>query len=162
MNQDENLRYLRDQSDIKDVIHRFVSEADKRSVEGMARCVSDDAVISYNDGAVVTRGISELRTYMTNQFAPDGTLNPETRGTHAMCNSIVTLDGDRAMAETSGVTYLATPAGKLYVRGVRYADRFSRIDGVWKLVERLHSCGWQMDATAQVSPPNLNVPPEPA
>lgn len=31
-------RYLRDQGEIRDLVHRFVVEADKRSVEGMVGC----------------------------------------------------------------------------------------------------------------------------
>src|SRR3546814_5842722 len=71
----------------------------------MASCVSEDAVVSFNDGALVIEGVDHLRTYMANQFATTGTLGPDTRGTHAMCNSIVRIDGDTATAETSGVTY---------------------------------------------------------
>lgn len=152
-----DVRYLRDRADIIDVIHRFVSEADNRSVEGMASCVSEDAVVSFNDGALVIEGVDHLRTYMANQFATTGTLGPDTRGTHAMCNSIVRIDGDTATAETSGVTYLATPAKMVHVRGVRYRDKFARIDGQWRLVDRRHTCGWQIDAPGYTQPPILEV-----
>ena len=152
---DADASYLRDQSDIRDLVHRFVKEADKRSVEGMLGCVSDDVIVSFNDGALVIDGAENLRKYMSRQFSHEGTLNPGTRGTHAMCNTIVSLDGDRATAETSGVTYLATADKKMHIRGVRYFDKFSRIDGRWRLVHRQHSCDWQMDATGYTSPPLL-------
>lgn len=155
--QDADVRYLRDRADIIDIIHRFVSEADKRSVEGMVSCVSDDAIVSFNDGALVIEGAEHLRSYMTNQFATTGTLNPDTRGTHAMCNSIVKIEGDTASAETSGVTYLATPAKMVHMRGVRYLDKFARIDGEWRLTERRHSCGWQVDTPGYTQPPILEL-----
>ncbi len=154
-NRDDDLRYLRDQLEIRDVVHRFVAEADKRSVNGMLSCVSDDVMVSFNDGAIVLEGAEKLRAFMTGQFAEDGTLNPETRGTHAMCNTIIELDGDSATAETSGVTYLATPANIVHIRGVHYRDAFSRLNGKWLLVSRKHGCGWQIDTQGRTSPPLL-------
>lgn len=148
----DTLNRLSDESEIRDVIHRFVMEADKRSVDGMISCVSDDAIVSFNDGVIVMNGASELRAFMAGQFAEDGTLNPETRGTHAMCNTIIALHGDSATAETSGVTYLATPGSMVHIRGVFYRDKFARIDGKWRLVDRRHSCGWQIDTPGYTAP----------
>jgi hypothetical protein len=148
----DTLNYLRDESEIRDLIHRFVREADKRSVEGMVGCVSEEAVVSFNDGELVMESAEALRRFMTHQFSETGTLNPQTSGTHAMCNTIIALDGDRATAETSGVTYLATPAKMVHVRGVRYLDEFARIDGQWRIVRRLHSCDWQIDTPGYTAP----------
>lgn len=143
---------LRDRAEILDLVHRFVAEADRRNVEGMVDCVSDDAIISFNDGELLLEGAEALRSFMTGQFSETGTLNPRTSGTHAMCNTIISLDGDRATAETSGVTYLATPADMVHMRGVRYADTFARINGRWRLVDRRHSCGWQSDIPGYTAP----------
>jgi len=152
---ESDVRCLRDQAEIKDIVHRFVTEADKRSAEGMVNCVSDDVVVSFNDGAIVIEGAEKLREYLIGQFAEDGTLNPHTRGTHAMSNTVITLNGDSATAETSGITCLATPAGMVHIRGVFYRDKFARIDGKWRLADRRHSCGWQIDTEGRVAPPLL-------
>ncbi len=143
---------LRDRTEILDLIHRFVSEADKRNADGMVACVSHDAIVSFNDGELLLEGAEALRNFMIGQFSETGTLNPRTSGTHAMCNTIISLDGDRATAETSGVTYLATPANMVHMRGVRYIDVFARIDGRWLLVDRRHSCGWQVDTPGYTAP----------
>lgn len=143
---------LRDRAEILDLIHRFVLEADKRNAEGMVDCVTRDAIVSFNDGELLLEGAAALRTFMAGQFSENGTLNPRTAGTHAMCNSIIKVDGDRATAETSGVTYLATPANIVHMRGVRYVDAFVKLGGRWLLADRRHSCGWQADVPGYTAP----------
>ena len=86
-----DIQSLNDRSDIIDLVRRFVKEADKRNLEGMIGCVSEDVVMSLNGGELVLRGREEVRRFMSGQFADGGTLNPQTRGTHLMANTLVTL-----------------------------------------------------------------------
>ena len=139
------LRHLQDKSDINALIHRFVRGADNRNAEAMLSCVSDDGIISFNGGQLVLTGREELSAWLSVLFSEHGALRPGTYSTHMMANTLVTLDGDRASAETSGVTHTVRISQVIITRGVYYVDEFARIDGEWRLTHRRHRCDWQME-----------------
>jgi hypothetical protein len=101
---------------------------DDQQPYAMLSCVSEDGIVSFNAGEFVLRGREQLRKWLHALFAPDGILKPGMHSTHMMANTVVKLDGDRATARTSGLTYYTTPANSVKIRGVRYNDQFALIE----------------------------------
>jgi hypothetical protein len=80
-------------------------------------------IVSFNDSALVIDGAENLRKYMSRQFRtryPQSALAARRDVQH-----IVSLDGDRATAETSSVTYLATLKKDAHPRRA-LCDKFSQ------------------------------------
>ena len=68
-----------------------------------------------------------------------------------MANTLVTIDGDTAHAETQGVAYLASAAlGTVVTRGLRYSDDLRRGTDGWRITRRVHRSIWQTEAPGEV------------
>jgi len=74
---------------------------------------------------------------------------------HVLGQSIITLDGDRAEAESNAVAYLvmAGMPRRVLVRGLRYLDRFVRTPAGWRIADRRHNLDWMFEAPATVAVP---------
>lgn len=68
-----------------------------------------------------------------------------------MANTLVTIEGDTARAETQAVAYLASPAtGTVRTRGLRYSDVLRRDEDGWRIAHRIHRSIWETEVPGQV------------
>lgn len=73
---------------------------------------------------------------------------------HHLHQSDVRLEDDRAYVESNATAYLllrgdSQPA--MIVRGLRYLDRFARIEDAWLIVERHHTVDWMYRTNAEIA-----------
>jgi ketosteroid isomerase-like protein len=139
-----------DREEILDVIARYAHTVDDRDVDGILRCFAPDGRIDFEGGRSSGEGHDGIRTAFEEAFARPELARPAA-STHLMANTLVTIDGDTAHAETQGVAYLASPAtGMVATRGLRYSDDLRRDADGWHIVHRVHRSTWQTDAPGRV------------
>jgi hypothetical protein len=124
---------------IKTLIHRYPQHADKGDFEAVGE-VYADAVLTGGPGqapvfrAEGAKAFTELYASTVRKFPDRG--SPKTR--HLIGNVIIEDDGpDRAYAESYVVVFQQT--AKLPLQPIiagTYFDRYAKIGGTWRLVER--------------------------
>lgn len=128
--------------DIAEVLARYCRGIDRCDADELDRVFADDAAIDYGygpqDKAAICAGlIAAISGMRLTQ--------------HAISNTIIDLDGDRARAETQCVALhiLGEPGAETEMTvGGRYLDTLEqRADG-WRIVERLYVMDWNRQGPA--------------
>ena len=117
---------MTDREAILDVIARYAHTVDGRDLDGILTCFAPDGRIDFEGGLTSGEGHDGIRAAFAEAFTQPA-LAPPAVSTHLMANTLVTIDGDTARAETQGVAYLASPVtGTVRTRGLRYRDVLRR------------------------------------
>jgi len=147
---DEQRQALEDRLDIVDLIYRYARRLDAGAVEGVMSCFTDDAYATYNDGANILDGSTQLREFFETVVERFRSYNVENPSMHIMNNVMVALSGDHADVETKALAYLLpSPDGQITVRGLEYVDEVVRdVDG-WKIARRVHKAQFQYQVDGQ-------------
>ena len=134
---------------IRELFDAYAHCADRRDAEGQKALFTDDTVF-----AVYMDGESDEATYvlqgresLTPVFAD---LNRYEATMHFNGQSTVTLDGDRATAESYTIAHhVFTEEGlrKMMVAWLRYLDVFTKIDDAWYFAERKLILDWSETRT---------------
>lgn len=141
---------LADRLSLLDLMTRYAHAVDDRDIAGVVSCFGADAELSANGGAASVAGRAAITAYFEDAFSRPS-LAAGSRSSHLLTNSTVRVKGDQAQVETLGLAVLAQPGSeRVVLRGLRYSDRCSRIDGRWLIVERQHRALWQCDAPGGV------------
>ena len=141
---------MSDREAILDIVARYARTVDDRDIDGILDCFAPDGRIDFEGGAISGQGHKGIRAAFEAAFAQP-TLAPPARSTHLMANTLMTIDGDSASAETQGVAFLASPAtGTVVTRGLLYSDELRRVDGRWRITHRVHRSIWQSEAPGEV------------
>jgi uncharacterized protein (TIGR02246 family) len=139
-----------DREAILDVVARYAHTVDARDIDGILTCFAPDGRIDFEGGRSEGAGHDGIRAAFTDAFAQPA-LAPPATSTHLMANTLVTIDGDTATAETQGVAYLASPAtGTVRTRGLRYSDVLRRDEVGWRITHRIHRSIWETETPGQV------------
>jgi uncharacterized protein (TIGR02246 family) len=139
-----------DRDEILDVVARYAHAVDARELDGILRCFTPDGRIDFEGGASGGEGHEGIRAAFEQAFVRPELARPAT-STHLMANTLISVDGDRAHAETQAVAFLASPAtGTVTTRGLRYSDDLRRDGGVWRIAHRVHRSIWQTSAPGEV------------
>jgi hypothetical protein len=131
--------------DIGDVLARYCRGVDRCDLETLQGVFWPEATAQY--GATIQNAWEWAA-----QLLPR--LAQMLRTQHAISNSIIDVDGDRATAETYCRAYheIETPEGRREMMvGGRYLDRLERRGGVWKIAARVYVMDWNQNtpSTAQ-------------
>jgi ketosteroid isomerase-like protein len=141
---------MTDRDEILDVIARYAHTVDERDIEGILSCFAPDGRIEFEGGRITGEGHDGIRTAFGEAFARPA-LAPPAASTHLMANTLVTIDGDTAHAETQGVAYLASSElGTVVTRGLRYSDDLRRGADGWRITRRIHRSIWQTEAPGAI------------
>lgn len=136
-----------DERAVRAVLERYFACIDRQDRAGLARVFTPDVEIDYFDGAMHVEGLGAL---------VDGPPPAFRSSMHALAHASITIDGDRAHADTYAVAHLLLdgdgPAGTLTTRGLRYVDELTRTTDGWLISHRRHIPLWQSDQTA--TPPS--------
>jgi uncharacterized protein (TIGR02246 family) len=139
-----------DRDEILDVVARYAHTVDDRDIDGILGCFAPDGRIDFEGGRSSGEGHDGIRTAFEAAFARPELARPAT-STHLMSNTLITVDGDTAHAETTGVAYLASPStGTVATRGLRYSDDLRRGDDGWRITHRVHRSTWQTDTPGEI------------
>ena len=139
-----------DREAILDVIARYAQAVDDRDIEGIVGCFTPDGRIEFEGGQLTGEGHDGIRQAFETAFTRPA-LAPPAASTHLMANTLVTIEGDTARAETQAVAFLASGAlGTVTTRGLRYSDGLRRDAGGWRIAHRVHRSLWQTEASGNV------------
>lgn len=124
--------------EIEHLLHRYADALDDGDLDAVADLLAE-ATVRDPSGAAIASGRDEVRALYeaTTRLYPDGT--PRTH--HVITNVIIEVDPadpDRATGRARFTVLQATDGLALQpIIAGRYADRFERVDGTWRFVERV-------------------------
>jgi ketosteroid isomerase-like protein len=135
---------------IRELVEAYAHCADRRDTKGqMALFTSDSHFVVYMNAKDPTPSQElQSREALAPVFAE---LNQYATTMHFVGqNTILTLDGDRAVGEAYCIAHHLTLDGekrRLMVAYLRYLDTFAKIDGAWLFAERLLYVDWLEERT---------------
>lgn len=127
---------------VREVLEKYLGSLDDKDWDGIASCFTEDAVSRYNhepEDIHGGRGVAEWLRRMVAYSATD----------HSLSNVRITVDGDKASAHSYVMATLhqgVEGVGRVQVRGIDYRDHLIKVDGHWRIRERLHAPTMQYDA----------------
>jgi hypothetical protein len=135
---DSALRSLLDRQEIMDCLHRYTRGVDRVDEELIRSAFHPDARDFHGP---VNGGVDDFLAYwLPLQAAREVSM-------HYIANTTIDLDGDVAHVETYFTFYqklLGAP--EMTLSGGRYADKFERRDGSWRIAVRVVISEWAMSA----------------
>ncbi len=131
-----------DVTEIEQVLIRYGNAVDDLEFDRLADVFTTDARASYGGGPWLT-GLDEIVAHI-------GGLANFAASLHLFGNMEIDVDGDQARATSRALTHLVERAGTVHVRILRYRDKLRRTPAGWRIAERVHSCQFAYDATAEV------------
>jgi uncharacterized protein (TIGR02246 family) len=139
-----------DRNEILDVVATYAQAVDDHDIDRIVDCFTADGRIDFEGGQITGVGHDGIRTAFEDAFARPA-FTPPAASTHLMANTLVTLAGDTAQAETQAVAFIANGTlGTVTTRGLRYSDRLRKDAGGWRIVQRIHRSLWQTEAPGNV------------
>ena len=172
------LRTLVDRAEISELLARYAWMVDRKQWGLMDEVFAPGATIDYTSSGGVKDGYREALGWLRRALEPwplnlhclsnltleiDGDRarsrcyfhaplgRVDSGGTqHFVTNQTIDLDGDVAHVESYYLVFIKKSAENVgALVGGRYADRFERRDGVWKIALRVVLPEWQADADAR-------------
>jgi hypothetical protein len=135
---DTRLAQLIDRQEIMDCLHRYTRGVDRVDQELIRSAFHPDAIDYHGP---VTGTVEDFLAYWL-PLQP-----PREVSQHYIANTTIDLDGDIAHVETYFTYYhKAFGAPEMTLSGGRYADRFERRDGDWRIALRVVIREWSMVA----------------
>jgi uncharacterized protein (TIGR02246 family) len=142
---------MSDRSEILDVVATYAQAVDEHDIERIVDCFTADGRIDFEGGQITGVGHDGIRKAFETAFTRPA-FTPPAASTHLMANTLVTVEGDGARAETQAVAFLASGAlGTVTTRGLHYSDRLRRDAGGWRIAHRVHRSQWQTESAGTVA-----------
>src|ERR1700683_2775112 len=153
------LRSLLERDAISRLVFRYANRLDARDFDGVASCFTDDALLSFNSGAVEHRGIDKIREVYRIALGSGPQANGEST-THLTSNLLTELEQDgRARGRVKVVAYLLR-GSVVSIRGLPFDDNYTRDEAGWKISSRHHSVDWQSEIPSKkISIPKFGLHP---
>ena len=121
---------------IQNLIYRYCDRIDRGDFAGIAQIFAHAAIYvpALPEPVRGVQAIAAMYAQFTRIYPETGT--PRTR--HVTSNVIIEPEGENAArAESYVLVHQATPALALQaIIGGRYHDRFARVEGAWRFIER--------------------------
>lgn len=127
---------------IAETLALYCRGIDRCDPEQLAAVFTPDARIDYGDGA---RPVAEV---IPGLMAGLGAMRLTQ---HSIANTVIRIEGDTARAETHciAIHLIPSPGGEDEVTvGGRYLDSLARIEGRWRIAERLYVMDWNRTVPA--------------
>ena len=137
MTMESAIKELLDREGIRDLMARYYRGIDRKDVELIGDCFTEDAYARYGTFEAVGRArIKEVLGTIVRCFGAS---------THLRGDQEIKLDGDTAWVETYAVDYLTyTVEGVTHqsTHGLRYRDTMVREGDVWRVKHRVLHSDW--------------------
>ncbi|MBQ76590.1 MAG: hypothetical protein CMQ20_16415 [Gammaproteobacteria bacterium] len=131
---DEQLQQLLDKQAISEVIQRYCRTMDWLDEPGQADCYWPDAEVDF--GFFAGRADAFVPMVMEHE-------RNAVKRWHLQTGVMIKVDGDKAQAESYGITTGSGGAGgPSTMYGGRYLDDFEKRNGEWRLSKRLYILDW--------------------
>jgi len=153
------LRCLLERDTISQLVLRYANRLDARDFDGVAGCFSDDALLSFNSGAVEHRGIEEIRDVYRVALGSGPQANGEST-THLTSNLLIDLGQDgKARGRVKVVAFLLR-GSVIAIRGFQFDDTYIRDEAGWKFAARYQIVDWQSEVPSKkISIPTFALHP---
>jgi ketosteroid isomerase-like protein len=144
-----------DQNAIRAILEQYFNRIDARDHARVASCFTADAYLEYT---IDLEGKQRIVGSFEEWQAYRDTAPEFTATNHSLSNTWIDLQGDEADSTSFAVCHLLRgPAagGRVFVRGLRYRDRFRREGHAWRIAHRVHDTLWQYEMStvpAMVAP----------
>jgi hypothetical protein len=144
---EQRIDRLESRAAITEMCTRYGIACDFRDMSTLAGLFTNDVVIRSVNGSMNARGVSAAMDMFNNMFQVRG---PAYHWTH---DRIITFDAkDKDSAEGIVLSHAeTTPNGKASIAGLRYNDRYRRIDARWYFSERVLSFLYYVPLTDYLS-----------
>ena len=137
---DPRLQEVIDHHEIRKLLAEYCHGCDRVDTARMAGVYAED---SWDDHGPNKCDGGEFARLMTSDLAANRTLC-----SHQLGQSLITVDGDRAGVETYFIATVRNRPGDdgdvLHQLGGRYVDKLVRIDGAWRIRERICVREWSI------------------
>jgi uncharacterized protein (TIGR02246 family) len=127
-----------DELAVRNLIAALSRTADGDDVEAYVELFAPDA--TWELPGAVRRGRDDVRAGSLERRAA-GEVGAGTASRHVTTTSVVSVDGDRATAESTWMFLVDTTTTPRVARVGSYADAFARLDGRWLLTRRVITFG---------------------
>jgi hypothetical protein len=128
-----SLQEMSDRFEIQDLLVRYSHAIDTRQWDLLDDVFTPDAVIDYTATGGPRGTLGETKEFLST------VLDRFPAYQHLLGNVALEFDGDSATGRTMCHNPMLPPgeqSGVLYV-GLWYVDRFARVDGAWRIAERV-------------------------
>jgi hypothetical protein len=128
-----SLQEISDRLEITDLTVRYSHAVDTAQWQLLAEIFTPDALIDYTAMGGPRGGLEEITAFLR-------TMMPRFPAfQHLLANSSIVLDGDTAQARTMCHNPMVLPgeSTRMMFCGLWYLDRFVRVDGAWRIAERV-------------------------
>ena len=143
---------LSDRAQINDVLVRYAEGLDRRDLDAVRSCFAPDVEAEYG-GVVLDPGVDALVEHVSIVSTFVGSM-------HLLGNVVVEIDGDAAHSTCRCVAYVLrdTPDGvRLFMRGLTYEDRWTRLAAGFRIIHRRHVPEWSVEAPVEVFTASFDV-----
>jgi ketosteroid isomerase-like protein len=149
-----DIQYLLDRAAIHDLLVRYFQGVDLGDEAQVRSCYTDD-VVGHFHGRPVAIGADAVIAAMPS-FAKQASGEWKI-STHFMGNVIYKqVERDVAETETNAFAFLVltdAPPDRVAMRCLRYLDKLVRVDGGWRISERLHTLDWSCQVPTDFAVP---------
>ena len=139
---------LVEKSEIIDVLYRYAKGIDDQNTIQVLSCFADD--VQMNMLGQKIEGIEMLGKLFRGELAGPKAIGIDriNASTHVLANILIEINGNTATSDTQGIAHLYCTRGSseaFLVRGIRYLDKFEKIDRGWVIKSRTHTATWQFE-----------------
>lgn len=130
---DSRLRRVADELEIRNLVARYVFAIDDRDLAAVAGLFAPDGAFRSVDGVMDARGREAVVEQFKGRYRVLGAAN------HVTHDHVVTI---RSATEATGLVSAHAELwrkGEMMVTALRYADVYTKADGVWRFAERMLS-----------------------
>ncbi|MDR5765852.1 MULTISPECIES: nuclear transport factor 2 family protein [unclassified Caballeronia] len=130
---------------IREVLEDYLGSLDDKDYDAIANCFTEDAVSHYNNEPHELKGGKGVAEWLHRMAAYNATI-------HALGNARIKVDGDKAVAHSIVTATLHAGDegfGRVQVRTIDYVDQLVKVNGEWKIANRMHKPTMQYDAPSQ-------------
>lgn len=135
-----DLQEISDRMEIQDVLARYSDAIDTMQWDALDEIFTADAVIDYSSMGGIRGSLPEQKAFL------DANL-PAFKGfQHLTATTLFDIDGDTARVRTICFNpMVVTDEQHVLFCGLWYRDVFVRVDGRWRIQERVEDRGWSLD-----------------
>lgn len=141
---------LIDRRAIDDLLIRYATAVDTKDWDLYETCFTEDAFIDYESAGGIKGKLPEVRSWLEKTLV----MFPMTQ--HVVCNRVIELGGDKATARSVFYNPMGLPQGEerkiLFFDGGYYNDKLVRVDGGWRIVERIEESSYSTRLSKLMEP----------
>ncbi|MDA3630520.1 nuclear transport factor 2 family protein [Saccharopolyspora sp. WRP15-2] len=127
---------ISDRLEIQDLMVRYCHAVDTRQWDLLDEVFTEDALIDYTATGGARGNLAEIKEFLAEVLPAFPAFQ------HLIANPAISVDGDAATGRTMCHNPLVLPDGGVLNCGFWYLDTFVRVDGTWRIKERVEEASY--------------------